>query len=132
MRALDLLGGAEIVSEKVCFDLLRSMSIGRVAVVVDGAPEIFPVNYRMAGDRICFQTNDGRKLHGLRTGEAAFEVDSIDLTARVGWSVVVHGEAESIAVAHESNGPEVAHPWTGAKDFEVRIRPRSVTGRQVG
>jgi uncharacterized protein len=131
MRAIDLLGGTEIVPEEACFDLLRSWNIGRVAVVVDGAPEIFPVNYHMDGDRICFRTNDGRKLHGLRSGEAAFEVDCINLGARVGWSVVVHGEAESIAVADDAVLPDAAQPWTGPKDFEVRIRPRSIAGRQV-
>jgi hypothetical protein len=131
MRAIDLRGGAEIVSKEACFELIKSRNIGRVAVVVDGAPEIFPVNYRMEGDSICFRTNDGRKLHGLRTGEAAFEVDCIDPGVHAGWSVVVHGEAESIVVADESEPLDAGQPWTGPKDYEVRIRPRSVSGRRV-
>jgi hypothetical protein len=131
MRAIDLLGGTEIVAEDDCWEFLRSEVIGRVAVVIDGRVDIFPVNYGLDGEGIVFRTNAGRKMEGIAEGEVAFEVDSIDRGAKAGWSVVVHGEARDIT---RFDGPErqrAAEPWTGRKDFLVRISPRAITGRRV-
>jgi hypothetical protein len=131
MRAIDLLGGTEIISDEDCLELLRGEVIGRVAVVVNGHVEIFPVNYTMDGDCVVFRSNDGSKLHGIKTGDAAFEVDRIDPKAHAGWSVVVHGEGEDFPEADDPDAPGSPPPWTGRKDFLVRIRPRSITGRRV-
>jgi nitroimidazol reductase NimA-like FMN-containing flavoprotein (pyridoxamine 5'-phosphate oxidase superfamily) len=131
VRSIDLLGGTEILGEGDCWDLLASECIGRVAVAVGGQVDIFPVNYGLDGDGILFRTNAGRKMTGAAGGEVAFEVDRIDPTAKAGWSVVVHGEARDISAF---DGPErlrAAQPWTGSKDFLLRIVPRSITGRRV-
>ncbi len=131
MRSMDLLGGTEIMREEDCWDLLASERIGRVAVAVDGQVDVFPVNYGLDGDGILFRTNAGRKMTAAMGGEVAFEVDRIDPTAKAGWSVVVHGVARDIS---QFDGPErqqTAQPWTGSKDFLVRISPRSITGRRV-
>jgi nitroimidazol reductase NimA-like FMN-containing flavoprotein (pyridoxamine 5'-phosphate oxidase superfamily) len=131
MRAIDLLGGTEIVAEDECWDLLAAERIGRVAVEVGGQLDIFPVNYGLDGDGIVFRTNAGRKMTGALTGDVAFEVDDIDPVAKAGWSVVVHGTARDIS---DFDGPErvrAAQPWTGPKDFLVRISPRSISGRRV-
>jgi nitroimidazol reductase NimA-like FMN-containing flavoprotein (pyridoxamine 5'-phosphate oxidase superfamily) len=130
MRAIDLLGGTEIVSEEDCLDLLRGESIGRLALVVDDRIEIFPVNYAVDGGSVLFRTNDGRKLRGSGSAEVAFEVDSIETDAHAGWSVVVHGHPEEITDDGET-APDGVHPWAGRKEFLVRITPRSITGRRV-
>jgi nitroimidazol reductase NimA-like FMN-containing flavoprotein (pyridoxamine 5'-phosphate oxidase superfamily) len=132
MRSIDLLGGTEILRDEDCWDLLASESIGRVAVAFGGQVDIFPVNYGLDGDGIVFRTNAGRKMTGALSGEVAFEVDRIDPEGKTGWSVVVHGDARDIS---QFDGPErlrAAQPWTGSKDFLVRIAPRSITGRRVG
>jgi nitroimidazol reductase NimA-like FMN-containing flavoprotein (pyridoxamine 5'-phosphate oxidase superfamily) len=111
--------------------LLATECIGRVAVTFGGQVDVFPVNYGLDGHGILFRTNAGRKVTGAMAGEVAFEVDSIDPTAKAGWSVVVHGEARDIS---QFDGPErtrSAQPWTGSKDFLFRIAPRSITGRRV-
>ena len=130
VRAIDLLGGTEIVSEPDCWGLLATQSIGRVALLVDGQVEIFPVNYGLDGDEIIFRTNAGRKMAGGASGEVAFEVDCIDPKSRCGWSVVVHGNLHDVTT-YDSHDRQLAQPWTGPKDFLVRIHPRSVTGRRV-
>jgi nitroimidazol reductase NimA-like FMN-containing flavoprotein (pyridoxamine 5'-phosphate oxidase superfamily) len=131
MRAIDLLGGTEIVSEQDCWDMLATGSIGRIALFADGQVEIFPVNYGLDGDGIVFRTNAGRKMAGVASGEVAFEVDSVDPESRCGWSVVVHGTARDIT-GHDGPARQLAaRPWTGSKDFLVRISARSVTGRRV-
>jgi nitroimidazol reductase NimA-like FMN-containing flavoprotein (pyridoxamine 5'-phosphate oxidase superfamily) len=131
MRAIDLLGGTKIVSESDCWDMLATQSVGRLAVSVDGQIDIFPVNYGLDGDGIVFRTNSGRKMSWATCGEVAFEVDAVDEQTHSGWSVVVHGTARDIS---RFDGPErqrAAQPWSGHKDFLLRIAPRSITGRRV-
>lgn len=131
MDLVDLAKGTEELDLKDCRRLLAEEHIGRLAVVVDGRPEIFPVNYGIDGDGIVFRTNQGRKLLGL-AGEVAFEVDRIDPVGRSGWSVVVHGRAEDIT---KFDGPRLREqaetPWAGRKDVLIRISPVLVTGRRV-
>jgi nitroimidazol reductase NimA-like FMN-containing flavoprotein (pyridoxamine 5'-phosphate oxidase superfamily) len=130
MRAIDLWGGTEIVSEEDSLELLRSKSIGRLAMVLDDRIDIFPINYAIDGRSILFRTNQGHKMRSASDGEVAFEVDSIETEAHAGWSVVVHGEAEDVTGKVES-GADTVEPWAGRKEFLVRITPRSITGRRV-
>jgi uncharacterized protein len=130
MRAIDLLGGTEIVSEEDCLELLSTQSIGRLALVVDDRIEIFPVNYAVDGGSILFRTNEGRKMRGSSSCGVAFEVDSIEPEAHAGWSVVVHGEPEDVT-GEAQTSPDTVQPWAGRKEYLVRIRPRSISGRRV-
>lgn len=132
MDLVDLSGGTEIISYEECRRLLRSQSVGRLGVVVDGRAEIFPVNYGLDGDGILFRSNRGTKVAGAVLGDLVFEVDSIDVDARSGWSVVVHGRGEDISHfdgAALKGRAEV--PWTGPKGSLIRITLESVTGRRV-
>ena len=52
----------EELSEPECLELLAQQTLGRVAIVVDGRPQIFPVNYAMYGDVIVLRTAPGTKL----------------------------------------------------------------------
>jgi nitroimidazol reductase NimA-like FMN-containing flavoprotein (pyridoxamine 5'-phosphate oxidase superfamily) len=131
MRAVDLVGGTEILAEQDCWDLLQTAEIGRVAVCFGGQVDIFPVNFGLDGDGIVFRTNAGRKMNALSTSEVAFEVDHVDLRARAGWSVVVHGDARDISNFDGAERRRAARPWTGSKDFLMRITPRSISGRRV-
>ena len=130
MDLIDLSTSTEPIGFKDCRQLLAGERIGRLGVVVDGRPEIFPVNYGLDGDGIVFRTDQGRKMLGL-TGEVVFEVDRIDVADRSGWSVVVHGRAEDISQFDSPRLRERAQtPWTGPKDILVRISPTVVTGRR--
>jgi hypothetical protein len=131
MRAVDLLGGTEIIGEGDCWELLQTETIGRVVTEVNGEIEIFPVNYVVEGDGILFRTNAGRKATGVLVGETVFEVDSVDRQAKAGWSVIVRGEARDITAYDGPSRSNSVTPWTGPKDFLVRINPRSITGRRV-
>ena len=130
MRAIDLTSGTEIVPPERCLELLRTEEIGRLGVVRDGEVDIFPVNYEMDGDLICFTSNWGRKLLGVVNAEATFEVDSIDRQSRCGWSVIVHGVLADVTPRRDDD-PGLPRPWTGPKDYKVRIRPTRMTGRQI-
>lgn len=131
VRALDLVGGTEIVSEGDCWEMLATQSVGRLAASMDGHIEIFPVNYGIDAEGIVFRTNAGRKMTWARAEEVAFEVDSVDERSHSGWSVVVHGTARNVSGLDSSPTSPAVRSWAGEKDFLVRIASRSVSGRRI-
>jgi len=120
-----------------CADLLASSTIGRLGVVVDGRPEIFPVNHVYDREQGCvaFPTLPGTKLYvALNSSWVAFEVDSVDPDGEGGWSVLVVGKAhvitESDEVAHLAGERHVR--WgIGDSLTWLRIVPYKVTGRRI-
>ena len=104
-RQTELYGGRilsprlAVLSERECARLLETQSLGRLAIVVDGRPEVFPVNYAFAERVVVFRTSPGLKLERGPYTAAAFEVDSVDRTTGVAWSVVVHGTVQDISHA---------------------------------
>ena len=60
-------------------ELLKRSQIGRLAVVVAGRPDIYPVNYLVHEDQVIFKTAEGSKLTSVMTHhEVAFEIDGYD------------------------------------------------------
>lgn len=118
-----------------CWRLLAQNPVGRVGVIVDSGPEIYPVNYVADHRTIVFRTESGNKLHGLhRSPSACFEADGLDMWERTGWSVLVKGRAEEITGADElRRAAELPlQLWSiGVKQHWIRITPRDVTGRRI-
>jgi len=126
-----------------CWALLARARVGRVGVVVDGAAEIFPVNYTV--DRstsvtptILFRTDPGTKLAALvHTPRVSFEVDSLDPAGRTGWSILVKGRAQQVdQIVDPDQRLRVEHipltHWSpGPKRHTIRIVPTEVTGRRI-
>lgn len=52
----------EVLDAGTCWDLLRGVSVGHLAVLVDGYPEVFPVNYKVDQQSVVFRTGEGAKL----------------------------------------------------------------------
>ena len=76
-----------------CWELLADDILGRLALVVDGHPEIFPVNYVLDRRSIVFRSAGGSKLWGAQADRpAALEIDGYDPNTEVAWSVVVRGD----------------------------------------
>ena len=125
----------EYLSAQTCWELLASTPVGRVGVLVDSAPEVYPVNYAVDGHSVVFRTDPGNKLRGLgRSPSVCFQIDSFDLDQRTGWSVLVKGRAEEVLDSAELH--RMAHIgleyWTfGAKDCWVQIIPAEVSGRRI-
>jgi nitroimidazol reductase NimA-like FMN-containing flavoprotein (pyridoxamine 5'-phosphate oxidase superfamily) len=121
----------EALERDECLALVGSMSIGRLAVVVDErGPLVVPVNYVLDGEIVVFRSGPGAKLHALRDTPVSFEVDLIDPLRRSGWSVLIRG------VAHETTEHEVAHldlvPWApGEKHHWIRLLPTAISGRTI-
>jgi uncharacterized protein len=126
----------EWIDPDQCQSLLRGAEIGRVAVVVGGAPLVFPVTYAVDGDAIVFRTGDGTKLHAVGRAPACFEVDAFDGVHRVGWSVVVQGRLEEVTRYDATTLDRLEHlglePWLdGAVEHWMRIVPSITTGRRL-
>ena len=73
-----------------CADVLASSTSGGFGVIVDGHPEILPVNHVYDRETGCvaFPSNPRTKLHTTVNGRwAAFEVDGVEPDDSSGWSV---------------------------------------------
>lgn len=82
-----------------CWELLETGIVGRLALVVDDRPDIFPVNYVLERRSIVFRSAGGKKLWGAQAGRpAAFEIDGYDPRQEEAWSVVVRAKQRSSAV----------------------------------
>lgn len=116
-----------------CWSLLRSAEVGRLAVLVEDHPDIFPVNHVVDHGSIVFRTAAGTKLAAAHGRLVAFEVDGRDDVAGTAWSVVVKGRAKKL---EEPYGVLDAltlplSPWHGGhKPWFIRIEPDSITGRR--
>jgi uncharacterized protein len=121
-----------------CWDLLRSVQVGRLAVVLHGRPEIFPVNFVVDRGTVVFRTAAGSKLAGTVSGPGvAFEADGTlpgaGDAADDAWSVVVKGSTERVESINElTKALDLPlHPWHASPKFWfVRIVPLEVTGRR--
>jgi nitroimidazol reductase NimA-like FMN-containing flavoprotein (pyridoxamine 5'-phosphate oxidase superfamily) len=124
----------EPMADAECLRLLGSHHLGRLAVVVDGRPLIFPVNYAMSGRHVVFRSGAGTKVHAAVDRAVAFEIDGLDGLYHTGWSVLVVG------TAYEERDPahleELARlPFTtwvsGEKAHWLRIAGGAITGRRI-
>lgn len=134
MDADDALHGIKHLSPHECWDAIRDSVIGRLGVIIDGHPEIFPVNYAVDDGSIVFRTAEGTKLAGALSGQpVAFEVDGYDPQMNQAWSALIKGTAEQPRTI-----PDILDtvalpifPWqAGDKSRYVRIVPSDITGRR--
>lgn len=99
----------EQLSEEECARLLGSQSLGRIAIVVDGKPQIFPVNYAYDDGVVVFRTAPGLKLDRGPMTAVAFEIDHVDDTTGVAWSVVAHGTAQRVTDSVDERAERLRH-----------------------
>ena len=126
--------GLETLDPDECLRLVRGCALGRLAVVVDGVPLVFPVNFALDGTAVVLRTDEGTKLFGARHGLVAFECDEIEGMSHTGWSVIITGRAEQIReaadVARLARLP--LGPWCpGPKPVWLRLRPQTISGRRI-
>lgn len=125
---------AEILDPQDCWRLLGEASVGRLAVTVNGHPDVFPVNYKVDGESLVFRTGSGTKQEALDADPViAFEVDRVSAEFGLAWSIVVKGQAEKTAFSNQSLDAlgRALFPWQGTgKDYLIRIVPESMTGRR--
>ncbi|SKC74966.1 pyridoxamine 5'-phosphate oxidase family protein [Krasilnikoviella flava] len=122
-----------VLAEEECWELLAGQKIGRLATSVAGEPEIFPVSFAAADQRIFLRTKPGTKLAEVTISpRVAFEVDEIGDTSS--WSVVVKGRAQVLerdADLDEARATGLVSYLEDGKTVWVRITPSEVSGRRL-
>lgn len=120
------------LSDDESWNLLSGVHLGRLVTVVEGRPEIFPVNYVVQRRTVLFRTAEGTKLFTtVMNDQVLFEAD--DHTVTDGWSVIVRGSANVLFGADEILDAEQAglYPWIATQKLRfVRVTPNQITGRR--
>ena len=122
-----------ILTASESWALARETLVGRLAVVVDGLPEVFPINFVVDHGTIVFRTAAGTKLKAAINQPVAFELDGYDPTTGEAWSVVIKGVGHAITELDEVLDALVLplETWhAAAKPQLVRIVPSNVSGRR--
>ena len=131
----------EELDEAQCLNLISGGGIGRIAYASRFGPAVLPVNYALQDGAVVFRTAaDGPLDEDLRTGitdadyKVAFEIDSIDLATRQGWSVLIQGPAHHVTgTGQDAVRRAGIESWApGPRELFVRIVPSRVTGRRIG
>jgi len=118
-------GGTGVaLSEAECRRLLRSRTLGRVALVSDALPWIVPVEYVYDEATILFRTESDAKLQAATSGDVlAFEVDVYDPDSGDVASVHVLGRTSLFTRASDAD-PAALHEY-------VRLHCEIMSGRRV-
>jgi uncharacterized protein len=115
------------------WDLLRTSDLARVAVLLDGQLEVFPVTYTADHDQLVFHAQEGAPLRALLDGaQAVFEADGRH--GHLAWSIVVTGRASLLDQPTDpAEFAELRKRVSPVRrlDREVVLTPDSVTGRLV-
>ena len=120
-----------------CELLLASKVFGRLAVLVDGRPNLVPVSYASpGGGLIVFRAALGTVLMEASLRDVAFEIDDIDPATCTGWSVEVKGRGRDITDALDDASVRLRQlritAWApGARPEWFKIDPDEVTGRRL-
>ena len=127
--------GLEILERDECLRLLRTASVGRIAVTIHALPVILPVNFLLDGERILIRTTEGTKLYAAASGAVvAFEVDEVERFGHAGWSVSITGLAKLVVDPLDLariDGLSLAR-WAPAEgDHVIAISTDLVAGRRI-
>ena len=130
-----------------CWQLLASVSIGRVVFTHRAMPAIRPVNHFIDGRTIIIRTHNGaaiasRAIEQSGDGEGrpvgsvvCYEADELDAVRHTGWSVIATGFARAVTDPDDiARYAAVTEPWiAGEMNQVVAIEPEFITGlRLVG
>ncbi|MFN8052572.1 MAG: pyridoxamine 5'-phosphate oxidase family protein [Acidimicrobiales bacterium] len=120
------LADSDDIPEAQCWDLLRSVSIGRLALSIAALPTILPVQYFVEGDElaICLGHHTISE-RAVNDAIVAFSADSI-LANTTGWSVQAMGTSRMAGSRHERS--DCGQPSGGQI---VRLQPAVVSGQRV-
>jgi len=123
------------LSQEECRALLEEVKVARVAVVVNGVPQVVPVNHVVLDGDVVFRTGSGTKLAAaLLQAPVSVEVDKVDEEAMTGWSVLVSGRASVVtdpAVLTRLDGLDLVTWAPGPRDDVVRVQVETISGRAV-
>ena len=113
------------------WQFLSEHRVARLAIVIGGEPDIFPVNYVVDGQSLVFRTAEGSKLLAASLGgRMAFQVD--EWTHEGAVSVLAHGTPHVMEGEERESATSLElDPWVPThKEHWVRLAVDEVTGRR--
>jgi len=117
------------LTDEECWRLLTLNDLGRIAIVRDGAPEIFPLSYRVVQDgdvrSILIRTRVDNAID--RAGASVcFQIDGVDPGGHSGWSVMASGHLHTAARPLDTTrvAPDGHDTWR-------KVVVRRVSGRRL-
>jgi len=120
------------LSTQECWEILDRERFGRLAVAVNGDPDIFPINFLVDDQKLLMRTAPGTKLTELVINSAvAVEADGRD--GYTAWSVVLKGVArmvDSFSETYADDGKALETWLPSEKPIYVEIIARSMSGRR--
>ena len=126
----------ESLDRQECIKLVERhpACVGRVALA-GPRPVIFPVNYAIDRGNVVFRTDPGTKFDAaVQASYVAFEVDWVEPTWQIGWSVVIRGQAHLVTESEELGRVRRLPllPWAeGDKESFVSIEASHISGRRL-
>ena len=125
------------LTEGECWQLLGSVSLGRVVFTHHAMPAIRPVNHLVDNQKIIVRSHLGAAITSRADAGSVvcYEADDLDPVGHTGWSVIATGLARLVqepdAIARYE---QLLEPWVaGELDQVISTEPRVVTGvRLVG
>jgi nitroimidazol reductase NimA-like FMN-containing flavoprotein (pyridoxamine 5'-phosphate oxidase superfamily) len=129
-QALELTGAES-------WQLLGSVSVGRVVFTQHALPAIRPVNHLVDGKAIIIRSHLGSAIAGHAEDGAVvcYEADELDPVRHTGWSVIATGMARLVRDPDAAaRYRQLLEPWAdGEMDYVIAIKPQVITGiRLVG
>lgn len=125
-------GPVTALADDAAWNLLSSVTLGRLVTSFGGKLEIFPVNFVTQKRSVLFRTAEGTKLFTtVMNDQVLFEAD--DHTADEGWSVIVRGTARMLTTAEEIHEADRAQlmPWVATTKLRyVRITSDEISARR--
>ena len=122
------------LAEDDCWRQLRGHALGRLAIVVNGVPRVYPMNYATGDGAIVFRTEPGTKLSQGPGTMACFELDGYDPREAIGWSVMATGLLHDITADPEPRserlrGLAVMPAAPGTRAHWLSLEVSEVSGR---
>ena len=130
------------LTEAESWQLLGSVSLGRIVFSHHAMPAIRPVNHLVDDQTIIIRSHLGSSIVGRAAEESgnggavvSYEADDLDPDRHTGWSVIATGMARLVRdPAAIARYEELLEPWVaGQMDYVIAIKPQIITGlRLVG
>lgn len=116
------------------WQLLASVSLGRIVFTRHAMPAIRPVNHLVDDQTIIIRSHLGSAITARTAAEdgavVCYEADDLDPVRHTGWSVIATGMARLVREpAAVERYQQLLEPWAaGQMDYVIAVEPQIITG----
>lgn len=116
------------------WQLLESVSLGRIVFTRHAMPAIRPVNHLVDDQTIIIRSHLGSAITARTAAEdgtvVCYEADELDPARHTGWSVIATGMARLVRdPATVTRYQQLLEPWAaGQMDYVIAVKPQIITG----